>query len=176
MEEKKKKAPTTYQIEEKDSLNEPVSEAVVPYSSAFQGIQYLHPATRNAVPKTGANFYDLIALIRDGLSKKSLDYLMEKTSISLNEMSAILHTSDRTLRRYTPTTLLNPEQTERVLELARLYARGEEVFGSAGSFRSWMDTSILALGGRKPKELLDTSFGLSILMDELGRIEYGVFA
>ena len=45
-------------------------------------------------------------------------------------MSDILHTTDRTLRRYTEDTVLNPKQSERALEIARLYTRGTEVFES----------------------------------------------
>jgi uncharacterized protein (DUF2384 family) len=32
------------------------------------------------------------------------------------------------------------------------------------------------LGNIKPKELLDTSLGIEILMNELGKIEHGIFA
>jgi len=120
--------------------------------------------------------FDYLNIIRKGLSRKSLDYLMMHTGISALEMSDILHTTDRTLRRYTEDTLLNPEQSERALEIARLYTRGEEVFESMDFFKDWMDSVVVALGNKKPKEFLDTSLGIEILMEELGRIEQGVFA
>ena len=120
--------------------------------------------------------FDFINIIRKGLSRKSLDYLMKYTGISALEMADIIHTSDRTLRRYTSDTILNPEQSERALELARLYSRGEEVFGSLEVFKKWMDSNVMALSNKKPKEFLDTSLGIELLMEELGRIEHGVFA
>ncbi|NEN24917.1 DUF2384 domain-containing protein, partial [Cryomorpha ignava] len=40
----------------------------------------------------------------------------------------------------------------------------------------WLDSNIVALGGIKPKTLLDSSFGISILNQELIRIEHGVLA
>jgi len=120
--------------------------------------------------------YDYINIIRKGLTRKSLDYLMKYTGISSLEMADIIHTSDRTLRRYTSDTVLNPEQSERALEIARLYTRGEEVFESLDAFKTWMDSTVMALGNKKPKEFLDTSLGIEILMEELGRIEHGVFA
>ena len=39
-----------------------------------------------------------------------------------------------------------------------------------------MNSKILALGGIKPRELLDSSIGIEILNDELTAIEYGIFA
>lgn len=156
-----------------------VSEPVQVYgtSSAITGtLAYLggSSALPSSIQIKGR--HDFINLIRTGISMKSLDYLMLTTGISATEMAGIIHTSDRTLRRYHTDTLLNPEQSERAIELARLYSRGEEVFGSLHSFQEWMNSSVTSLGNKKPKELLDTSLGITMLMDELGRIEYGVFA
>lgn len=122
------------------------------------------------------NNTDFIAIIREGVPKKALDSLLVHTGISVAEMANIIKTSDRTLRRYTPQQKLGPEQSERLIELARLYSRGEEVFDTLDAFREWMDSPVLALGNKKPKEFLDTSLGIDMLMDELGRIEHGIFA
>ena len=123
-----------------------------------------------------ANDSDLISVIRSGIPRIAMDHLMEIADISLTEMAAIVHTSDRTLRRYTPAQKLSQEQSERMVELARLYSRGEQVLGSIGEFRDWMNTRLLAFGDSKPKEYLDTSLGINMIMDELGRIEHGIFA
>lgn len=119
---------------------------------------------------------DYIHLIRTGVPKKSLDKLMDITDFTAVEMAAIVHTTDRTLRRYTENQKLNPEQSERVIELAGLYARGEEVFETLSNFKVWMNTPIIAFGNIKPKEFLDTSIGIEMILDELGRIQHGVFA
>lgn len=129
------------------------------------------PATKGITNKT-----DLISYVREGVPKKSLDELGRVTGFSAVEMADILHTTDRTLRRYTPVQKLNAEQSERLVELATLYTRGEDVFSTIGQFKTWMDTPVLALGNKKPKQFLDTSMGISLLMDELGRIEHGIFA
>ena len=109
-------------------------------------------------------------------AKKALDNLINITGISSAEMSAIMRTSERTLRRYSPKQKLNAEQSERVIELAKIYSRGEQVFGTLDAFKEWMNGSVMALGNKKPKEFLDTSMGIEMLMDELGRIEHGIFA
>lgn len=123
-----------------------------------------------------SNDSDLITVIRSGIPRIAMDHLMEIADISLTEMSAIIHTSDRTLRRYTPAQKLSQEQSERMVELARLYSRGEQVLGSLAEFREWMNTKLMAFGNSRPKEYLDTSLGINMIMDELGRIEHGIFA
>jgi len=122
------------------------------------------------------NESDFIDAIRQGIPKKAIDNLVDKTGIPVNEMAILMRLSDRTLRRYKPQTLLNPEQSERVVELSRLYSRGEDVFGNLENFKEWMNSTVMALGNIKPKTLLDTSLGIDILMNELGKIEHGIFA
>jgi putative toxin-antitoxin system antitoxin component (TIGR02293 family) len=120
------------------------------------------------------NDFDMVAVIRKGLSKKAMDEMMTHLNISSLEMSKMLHTSDRTMRRYTSESVLNPEQSERLIELARLFAHGVDVFGSSDRFRRWINGPVFSLGGQQPIDLLDTSIGISLVNDTLGRIEYGI--
>lgn len=139
-------------------------------SLALMGVAAITPFN------TVENVSDFIHCIREGVPKKALDNIIEITGINATEMANIVRTSDRTLRRYSPKQKLNAEQSERVIELAKVYSRGEEVFGSLDAFREWMNSTVMALGNKKPKEFLDTSMGIEMLMDELGRIEHGIFA
>ena len=122
------------------------------------------------------NENDFISVIRTGIPKQAMIHLMQVADISLTEMASIVHTSDRTLRRYGAHQKLSQEQSERMVEMARLYSRGEEVFGSMNDFKEWMDTILLPFGNKKPKDFLDTSLGIGMIMDELGRIQHGIFA
>ena len=122
------------------------------------------------------NENDFINVIRTGIPKQAMTRLMHIADISLTEMASIIHTSDRTLRRYTEQQKLSQDQSERMVEMARLYSRGEEVFGTMEKFREWMDAVLLPFGNKKPKAFLDTSLGIAMIMNELGRIEHGIFA
>ena len=124
----------------------------------------------------GTNETDFIEIIRNGLDRKALDKLMLFTGLGASEVAAFIHVSDRTLRRYKAGTVLNPEQSERVLEIAHLYTRGEEVFGDMEAFKEWVNSDLIALGNKKPKAFLDTSRGVQMVTALLGRIEYGVFS
>jgi putative toxin-antitoxin system antitoxin component (TIGR02293 family) len=173
-----KKAPQTYEAPESEpnTLEEPLALYASPPRGVLAVLKFLGGVPSQYGLSVSKGIHDFIALIRKGISRQSLDHLMQLTGITTDEMAAIMHTSERTLRRYTATTVLNPEQSERAFELARLYSRGEEVFGSLELFKDWMSNTVLALGNKKPKEFLDTSLGIDVLMDELGRIEHGIFA
>ena len=41
-------------------------------------------------------------------------------------------------------------------------------------FQEWMNSEIQGLGFEKPLSLLDTSIGIQILINELGRLEHGI--
>ncbi len=118
--------------------------------------------------------FDLVKLIRNGLTKKALDRIITAYNITALDMANILHVSDRTMRRYETESVLEPEQSERLIELAKLFAHGISVFGSSERFRRWLNSEIFSLGGQKPIGLLDTSIGISLVDDTLGRIEYGI--
>ncbi len=118
--------------------------------------------------------HHLIQLIRKGIRRKVLDAVMKHTGLTSDDIARVLHISPRTLRRHTPQTLLNEEQTERIIELVTLYLRGEIVFGDTQRFNAWMQSPNLSLGHQSPKTLLDTSIGIRVLLDILGRIEHGI--
>ena len=122
------------------------------------------------------NVYDFIELSRNGINKRNLLFLAKKIDFDLKEMAKILHISERTLQRYTAAKKLSPEVSERALQLAKLYCKGEEVFGDLEQFKRWMQYPNMALGMKQPKDLLDTTFGFQLLNEELIKIEYGIFS
>jgi putative toxin-antitoxin system antitoxin component (TIGR02293 family) len=123
------------------------------------------------------NALSLVEMVRHGVRFDAFDTFANKSPFSLNEWSGFLHLSERTMQRYrSEKRTFDPLQSEKIIEIALFYNKGVEVFGSAEKFNSWLETDSLALGGIKPKTLLDNSFGISILRDELTTIEYGVLA
>lgn len=123
-----------------------------------------------------ATDFDLLNLARKGVSKQSLVALAKKISLTLEELAVILHISERTLQRYTPTTLVKTEHVDRAIELALLYEQGIELFGNESAFDHWIRTPNLALNNEVPLSLLDTSIGFGVILQSLGRLEYGIFS
>lgn len=171
--------PKSYINEEETTpmqVNEPMAMyAVSPASAAMRTIGMMGMTGKKDFDAI-KNENDFINIIRAGIPRQAMTHLMDVADLSLLEMASITHTSDRTLRRYKPQQKLSQEQSERMIELARLYSRGEEAFGTIADFRRWMDATLLPLGNKKPKEFLDTSLGINMLLDEIGRIEHGIFA
>jgi putative toxin-antitoxin system antitoxin component (TIGR02293 family) len=123
------------------------------------------------------NALSLMEMVRKGIGFNAFNSFAVKSPFSLNEWSTYLHLSERTMQRYrNENRTFDPLQSEKIIEIAILYNKGVEVFGKAEKFDSWLDTENLALGNIKPKMLLDNSFGINMLKDELTRIEYGVLA
>src|ERR1700740_208131 len=125
---------------------------------------------------TFSNDWDIVKLARQGFSKRALLSLARKILLTLQELATILHISERTLQRYDDDAIIKTEYAEKAVELARLYTRGEEVFGSLDKFKTWMKTPLHVFKGETPVSLLDTSFGFDMVFKELGRIEHGIFA
>lgn len=119
----------------------------------------------------------LIEAVRQGVKFNAFFNFANKGPFSINEWSAFLHLSERTMQRYKrEKKTFDSLQSEKILEIALLYKKGTEVFGTAAQFNIWLTANNVALGGVKPKDLFDSSFGINLLKDELGRIEYGVLA
>jgi putative toxin-antitoxin system antitoxin component (TIGR02293 family) len=123
------------------------------------------------------NISALIATVREGISFASFIALVKKSPFNVAEWSSFLHLSERTMQRYKKEEKsFDPIYSEKILEITLLYRRGVEVFGDKERFNVWLNANNIALGNVKPKDLLDNTFGISLLKDELGRIEHGILA
>jgi putative toxin-antitoxin system antitoxin component (TIGR02293 family) len=118
---------------------------------------------------------DAIRASREGFPKKGLLAFAKQISLGIKELSYILHISERTLQRYDDDEIIKTEYAEKAVELARLYTRGEEVFGSMDKFKLWVKAPSIVFKGEAPVDLLDTSAGFDMVFKELGRIEHGIF-
>ena len=115
--------------------------------------------------------------IRNGIPFSFLSNFIENSALNLQEWSEILHLNLRTLQRYKKDALtFDSPQSERILQILLLNNYGIEVFGNKQKFHGWLEMENIALGKIKPKSLLDSSFGINLIKDELSRIEHGVLA
>jgi len=119
----------------------------------------------------------LSSVAREGISYYHFTKLSEYIQLTLQDWAEYLHLSERTMQRYKKEgKKFDPIYSEKIIVIELLYKKGIDIFGLKDKFYTWMDTVSIALGGVKPKDLLDTSFGISMVYDELGRIEHGIFA
>ena len=119
---------------------------------------------------------DWVAMIRRGIPASAVEALTSSTHLSKGELAAAVGIPERTLARRKREGRLTSEESSRLVRLARIVARGEEVFEDLVSAVDWLKTPNVSLGGAAPLSLLDTDIGAESVMDTLGRIEHGVFA
>jgi putative toxin-antitoxin system antitoxin component (TIGR02293 family) len=105
-----------------------------------------------------------------------VDTLTKGVRISRAELAAALGIPERTLARRKREGLLSSEESAKLVRLARVVQRAEEVFEDLGAAVDWLKSPNAALSGQTPLSLLDTEIGTELVMDMLGRIEHGVFA
>ena len=117
-----------------------------------------------------------IELARKGVLKKAVLNLVQQSGLSFKTIAGLLPVSERTLQRYSDTDRLAPDVSEHVILFTQVFFRAEEVLGSRKKAKEWLQTPALSLGNKSPLSFLDTSFGAQYIMDELGRLEQGVFS
>lgn len=119
---------------------------------------------------------DWVYMIRKGFPSKSLDSFGANICATNAELAQMLGISSRVLASRRRKGILTPHESERILRVARVVGRAEEVFGDLTSGLEWMKSPNGSLGGGSPISLLDTDIGADWVMDALGRVEHGVFA
>jgi len=67
-------------------------------------------------------------------------------------------------------------ESDKLIRLAKVLKRANEVLGDLEAAKKWMRRDIRSLGGVQPISLLDTESGYELVMDTLGRIEHGIAA
>lgn len=111
-----------------------------------------------------------------GISKSDFLSIVAYSGLNLTEFSKLLPVSKRTIEKTKDSDLLNPVVSDRVLQLGALYQYGTEVFGDKDSLKEWINSSLIALGGKKPIDFMNNDTGISMVKDLLGRIEHGVYS
>lgn len=123
------------------------------------------------------NKIKLNSLITSGLSYSIFETMQDKTPFTKNEWAHFLDISVKTLERYKNANKnFKAFQSEKIIGMIEVIERGVDVFGNMEIFKRWLYTPIPALSDSKPIELLSTSYGKDLVLDELTRIEHGVFA
>lgn len=120
-------------------------------------------------------------LLQEGLPGHALRYLVDYVAIlraphhgSLEKAVGIsLRTYQR--RKEAPDKSLSPEQSGRTWKFAEILGRAIELFGSQAEAEEWLERPAVALGQRKPIDLLSTPAGVESVEDHLTRLEYGVY-
>ncbi|GAB6039512.1 type II RES/Xre toxin-antitoxin system antitoxin [Endothiovibrio diazotrophicus] len=117
-----------------------------------------------------------VPVIRDGLAITAVDAIKRSVGLTQAELATALAIPERTLARRKREGRLNSEESAKLVRLARVVERAEEVFETLEGALDWLKSPNTALAGVPPLSLMDTDVGAEGVLDTLGRIEHGVFA
>ncbi len=145
-----------------------ISPSHLTVESLLGGKGILHVKPRTAL--------DWVSVIRHGISSAAVDSLAKSIQVTHSELALALGIPERTLARRKKEGTLNSEESAKLVRLARVVERAEEIFEDLIVSLSWLKSPNPALSGVTPLSLLDTDIGTESVMDTLGRIEHGVFA
>ncbi len=114
--------------------------------------------------------------ILKGAKFEELENLRKGLGLSTSEMAEVVLISQRTLNRRRKEGRLEPDESDRVLRVRRLFTRACTLFdGDDRRARGWFQAEFRELGGESPLSLARTDAGAREVELFIGRIEHGVF-
>ena len=126
--------------------------------------------------KKGLTDMDVITLVEDGLPASSVRAFAQVTKFTVREVcSSFLPISVTTYNRKKASDHLGLDTSSRLVQAAELYMLGGATFGGISEFKEWMreESDYFKC---KPMTLTRSSQGMRLVMDELVRIQHGIFA
>lgn len=128
-----------------------------------------------ALAKSG--LWDQSMGVRKGLPSAYVVEVSDALGMHRTNFFESLQLSRSTIEgRIKKNTPLTPAEGDAVLRAAKALTKAEEVFEDRAAASAWLKREIRSLGGVAPVSLMDTDSGFELVMNTLGRIEYGVVA
>lgn len=146
-------------------------------------------AYREAIQAGGVGEYGYVALVglraedpiaifksvQRGLRFSSLERFQKNSGLSTSELADAVVITARTLARRKDQGRLDPEESDRLLRIARVFGKALELFeGETGPAREWLFGPQRALGGERPILLARTDLGAREVEALADRLEHGV--
>ena len=122
------------------------------------------------------NKMDLVELGSIGVTKNAVSHLADYLSLSWKQVADLLPVTERTLQRYTLQQHFSPAVSEQVLHIAKVIAKGTDIFKEKSKLLLWLNTPHKVFSRKTPFAMLGSRFGTELVLEELGRIEFGVYS
>lgn len=134
----------------------------------------------SSVIASGRIFEDpmtVIGLIEAGIPYGLFEQIQRVLSFSEQEWAGFLELSTKSLQRYKAEANFRFKgfQAQRILEVTELMQAGYAFFGELSKLNHWLNTPAFVFDGRKPIELLHDSYGKSLLLATLHRMQHGIY-
>jgi putative toxin-antitoxin system antitoxin component (TIGR02293 family) len=129
----------------------------------------------NVAALAGLPALEQIETIRRGIATQAFDDIAAAIGVGKEALARKLNINAQTLRKR-KSQVLSPDEAEKSLRVARVFAFAIEALGSEDEARYWLNQQIPALGGKRPLDLLDTDVGTNEVTNLLNCIKWDLYA
>jgi putative toxin-antitoxin system antitoxin component (TIGR02293 family) len=113
--------------------------------------------------------------VQKGLAFAALETFQRRSGLSTADLADAVVITPRTLARRKEQGRLEPEESDRLLRVARVFAKALDLFdGDGDQARTWLSLPQRALGGVPPLVLARTDLGARGVEALADRLEHGV--
>jgi putative toxin-antitoxin system antitoxin component (TIGR02293 family) len=113
--------------------------------------------------------------VERGFSFGAFVRLRKETHFSMQDLARAASIKTRTLQRRKATGRFEPEESDRLLRVSRIFGKALQLFeGDSEAARRWLSTPLRSLAGRKPISLAKTEPGAREVEHLIDRLENGV--
>lgn len=110
-----------------------------------------------------------------GLPYAAIEAFQLHTGLSARALAEWTLISDRTLARRREQRRLEPDESDRLVRVSRVFGRALDLFeGNTASARGWLTRKQPGLGGATPLDISRTDVGAREVEDLIGRVEHGI--
>ena len=115
--------------------------------------------------------------VEQGFAFSAFLRIVHLMALPMQVLAETLNIPPRTLQRRKATGRLEPDESDRLLRLSRIYGKAIELFeGDNSAALKWLQSPRTALGGVSPLALSKTEPGAQEVERLLSRLEHGVFS
>ncbi len=118
---------------------------------------------------------DPVRAVRQGLPVSAVDEIIQSGAISSGEVYGLV-LPRKTLSNRKATGTLTPDQSDKLVRVARVIAKAEETFGDPEKAYCWLRRPTAPLNDEEPLKLLDTEAGARKVEELLIQIDHGIAA
>ena len=129
--------------------------------------------------------YERVLMVKEGLPAKYVKVLSEMLSMPIEKFYRTTGLARPTIdRKIRNSKVLNQDESERVMGIARLVGQAQNLVDESGDQRdfdagrwvgAWLQQPLPALRGKSPGEFMDTVDGRSLVSDLLSQQQSGAY-
>lgn len=115
-----------------------------------------------------------VEIVEHGLPYASVERLAKLLELGIEEMCRLLPVSRRTLARYRGEHL-DAHLSDHLMTVGKVYERAVDVLETPANALLWLKTPNYAFRFKRPIDYLSSFTGIQEVLDELGRLQHGIF-